>query len=107
MRRRTAFAVLATLLVSACSSGPAPAIYVLGGGGPVTDVAEPLAGRPVILVQRVLMPDYLDVTDIQVRQAGNVMHASSTGRWGERLSSAVRGALANDLGRALPGFVVT
>ncbi len=94
------------LALSACAGRP-PVTYVLGAPGPEAETAEPLIGRPVIEVQRVLMPDYLDVTDILIRRPGNAMDPSATGRWGERLSAGFRRALADDLARALSGFAVT
>jgi uncharacterized lipoprotein YmbA len=94
------------LALSACAGRP-PVLYVLGTPSPAAESAQPLTGRPVIEVQRVLMPDYLDVTDILIRRPGNVMDPSATGRWGERLSVGFRRALADDLARDLPGFTVT
>jgi hypothetical protein len=96
------------LALSACGrAGPPPVTYVLGTPSPAAETAEPLIGRPVIEVQRVLMPDYLDSTDIQIRRPGNVMAPSATGRWGERLSTGFRRALADDLAHHLSGFTVT
>ena len=54
-----------------------------------------------------LVPDHLDVSDILVRRAGNVVAPSPAGRWGERLSVGVTRAVAAGLVRHLPGFVVT
>jgi uncharacterized lipoprotein YmbA len=96
-------------LLSGCGfgGGPAPATYVLGDAAPATDTTQPLVGRNVVYVQRVLVPDYLDTTDIQIRQTANELKASKTGRWGERLSLGVTGAFARTLARLLPGDVVT
>jgi uncharacterized lipoprotein YmbA len=79
---------------------------VLGSPPPAIASVEPLPGRPVIELQRVLVPDYLDVSDIMVRQSANVVAPSHAGRWGERLSVGVTRALAFDLSRRLPDFVV-
>jgi uncharacterized lipoprotein YmbA len=108
-RRAGASAALAvSLCLAACSSaGPPRVTYVLGASAPATASAEPLRGRPVIALERVLVPDYLDVSDIMIRRSGNVVAPSATGRWGERLSGGVRQALASDLSRRLPDFVVT
>ena len=40
-------------------------------------------------LQRVLIPDYLDTTDIQLRVGAYEIHESATGRFGERLSLAI------------------
>jgi uncharacterized lipoprotein YmbA len=81
--------------------------YVLGTAAPRTDSIEPLIGRPVIEIKPVLVSDYLDVSDILVRQAANVVAPSPTGRWGERLSVGITRALATALTRCLPDFIVT
>jgi len=95
------------LVLAGCSSaGPPPATYVLGSSPPAIASTEPLTGRPVIELKRVLVPDYLDVSDIMVRQSANLVAPSPAGRWGERLSVGITRALALDLSRRLPGFVV-
>jgi len=86
---------------------PPRTIYVLGTPAPPVERIEPISARPVIEVKPVLMPDYLDGTDILVRGAGNVMQPSPSGRWGERLSLGATRALAEDLRERLPGYVVT
>jgi uncharacterized lipoprotein YmbA len=99
--------ILAALLLAGCSSGPPPATYVLGSPAPETTRTERLTGRPVIEVKPVLVPDYLDVTDILVRRGANQLAPSRTGRWGERLSVGITRALAADLRNLLPGYIVT
>ena len=81
--------------------------YVLGTPAAGAAGVEPLTGRPVVEVKPVLVPDYLDVSDILVRQAENIVAPSPTGRWGERLSVGITRTLAAGLVRRLPGFVVT
>jgi uncharacterized lipoprotein YmbA len=112
MNRRRVLSLVAFgamgLALSGCgAAGPPPTTYVLGTPAPAANTAEPLSGRPVIQVQRVLMPDYLDVSDLLIRRSANVMQPSQTGKWGERLSVGFRRALADDLGRDLSGFTVT
>lgn len=104
-----ALAVLAVSLgLAGCgSAGPPPVTYVLGASPPAIASAEPLAGRPVIELKRVLVSEYLDVSDIMVRHSANVVAPSPAGRWGERLSVGVMQAIASDLSRRLPNFVVT
>ena len=94
-------------LVGCGPSLPPRSTYVLGMLAPPVERTEPVSGRPVIEVRPILMPDYLDGTDILVRGAGNILQASTTGRWGERLSIGTTRALAEDLRERLPDFVIT
>ena len=109
-RTATAMAALGAyaLALAACGrAGPPPVTYVLGTPAAGAAGVEPLTGRPVVEVKPVLVPDYLDVSDILVRQAENIVAPSPTGRWGERLSVGITRTLAAGLVRRLPGFVVT
>jgi uncharacterized lipoprotein YmbA len=108
MKRRGFFSIGIAALLSGCGTlSKPPATYVLGSAPPATDSARPLIGRKTVYVQRALVPDYLDTTDIQARRAANEMVSSPTGRWGERLSVGITGALTADLARRLPDEVVT
>ena len=104
MTRRKTLLLLAGL--AGCASLPERHIYVLGS------VAEPAAeardnvGRPVIEVRRVLVPDYLDSTDILLRTGTNELKASETGAWGERLSVGITRALTNGLAQRVPSALV-
>ncbi|WP_246526697.1 PqiC family protein [Plastoroseomonas hellenica] len=107
-RRAVTLAMLgaAGVTLAACSSGPPPVTYVLGTPASDSSATVPLAGRPVVEVKPVLVPDYLDTSDIQLRRDGNVVAPSTTGRWAERLSAGVTRAMAAELTRRLPGLVV-
>jgi uncharacterized lipoprotein YmbA len=61
---------------------------------------------PVVQLERVLVPDYLDTRDMLTRADGQVI-ASQTGRWAERLSVGVARALAASLATRLNDVVVT
>lgn len=98
---------LGLALVACASGGPPPASYVLGRSASDAGQATPLAGRPIVEVKPVLVPDYLDVTDIVVRREGNVVTPSTTGRWAERLSVGVSRAIVTEIGRRAPRLVVT
>lgn len=103
-----AILIVTLLAIAGCGrSGPPPTTYVLGQPAPAAASVEPLAGRPVVEVRPVLVPDYLDVSDLMVRRTDNVVMPSTTGRWGERLSVGFTHALAQALGRRLPGVTVT
>jgi uncharacterized lipoprotein YmbA len=93
--------------ITACSlSGPPPAEYVLGTMPAATETTLPQSGLPVVEVNRVQLPDYLDTTDILERRS-NQLVPSPTGRWGERLSVGMTRALIASLAAQLPRLVVT
>jgi uncharacterized lipoprotein YmbA len=54
------------------------------------------------LIRRVLVPDYLDTTDILMRDGSNEVKVNNTGRWDERLSQGLTRALVVDLAARLP-----
>jgi len=89
------FAAIGLVLAACGSTGPPLKTYVLGAPQIADGAADPLLGRPVIEVKRALMPDYLDGTEILVRGPGNLVEASRTGRWRERLSVGATRAIAN------------
>ena len=108
MRRTlTLVGFLTTLSVAGCGfGGPAPTLYVLGAPSPALTVTRPQAGLPVVEVASVRVPDYLDSTDLSVRNREQIV-PSQTGRWGERLSVGVTRALTADLASLLPQAIVT
>ncbi len=97
----------ALIMLAGCTSTPVPKTYVLSPpADPVTSLSNE-AGRPVVEVPTVTMPDYLDTPDIFLRDGHNELNSSLTGRWGERLSLGVTHALVAALTRRLPGSLVT
>ena len=92
---------LATGLVSAvaaCTSSPEPRVYALNNAVDRSAVETPVSlERPGLQLQRVLVPDYLDTTDILLRVGTHELHESTSGRWGERLSLGITRALRADL----------
>jgi len=102
MRRRTL--ALAGLLaaLAACAADVPRQVYVLSN--PATPVAgvSAASAAPTVQLQRVLVPDYLDTTEIRLRVGAHELRSSSTGRWGERLSIGVTRALRADLSARLP-----
>jgi uncharacterized lipoprotein YmbA len=59
-----------------------------------------------IVIRRVVVPDYLDTTDILMRDGTNEVKVNGTGRWDERLSQGLTRALAADLAARLPSYAV-
>jgi uncharacterized protein len=82
-------------------------IYSLDGAMDAQMQNGYIAKRPVMQLQRVLIPDYLDTTDILLRVGPHEIHESSTGRFGERLSLGVTHALRADLESRLPQDSIT
>jgi len=96
------------VLASGCSSGPPPRIYLLnrpldaiGSSTSVADDGLRLQLSPVLL------PDYLDNTELLLRDGPHEITVSATGRWGERLSKGVTHALGAALVTRLPRSSVT
>jgi uncharacterized protein len=66
-----------------------------------SDAATVVRG-PELQLERVLVPDYLDTTDLVLRVNTHEIRESPTGRFGERLSLGVTRALQSDLAARLP-----
>jgi uncharacterized lipoprotein YmbA len=97
----------AVSFLSACSTSPLPRTYVLGSPAAAEPGVVYEAGRRVIELPTVALPDYLDSTDILLRNGQNELTPSTTGRWGERLSLGITHALEAALAQRLPGAAVT
>jgi uncharacterized lipoprotein YmbA len=91
-----------TCVVAGCISGRAQQIYVLNDAADTPRDNEAVVGRTELQLERVLVPDYLDTTEILSRAGEHELHASSSGRWGERLSLGIMHALWADLAIRLP-----
>jgi uncharacterized lipoprotein YmbA len=98
----------AVLCGAACSSGAPRRIYVLTP--PIEPAArttpapadDSVAPKQLLELRRILIPDYLDSTDILTRRGNDEVKASTTGRWGERLSQGLTHAMAADLAARMP-----
>lgn len=97
--------VLVGAALAGCA-GPAPREYVLGAGAGADTTSPVRSGLPVVQVERVVLPDYLDTRNILTRRDRQVV-TSETGRWAERLSVGSTRALATSLAARLQGVVVT
>jgi uncharacterized protein len=100
--RPLALAALFSLAAGCLSHGEYRHIYSLDGAVDAATQAGASAEGPVIHLQRVLIPDYLDTNDILLRVGAHEIHESATGRFGERLSLGVTHALRSDLASRLP-----
>jgi uncharacterized lipoprotein YmbA len=105
----------ATLLcVAACSSGAPRRTYLLTPPteptAPATTTSSPpgnpITSRQRLEVRRVLVPDYLDTTDILMRSGSEEVKVSATGRWGERLSQGLTHAVGADLAARMPQVAI-
>lgn len=99
--------LVAVIVLTGCAASPVLRTYVLGSPAAPDPGVINEAGRPVIEVPTVALPDYLDSTDILLRNGQNELTPSSTGRWGERLSLGITHTLEVDLAKRLPGVLVT
>jgi uncharacterized lipoprotein YmbA len=107
MRPHALACVPSLLCLVACASAPPPRIYLLTPplrSAALTPLTALRSGR--IVIARVLVPDYLDTTDILLRDGSNAVRVSATGQWGERLSRGLTRALAADLAERMPSYEV-
>src|SRR5258706_1975632 len=99
--------VFVSLTLSACgSAGPPPQVYVLGDVDPIRSDSASQLNHPIVELEPVRVPDYLDTTDIVTRQARGLIVASQSARWGERLSTGITRAIGISLGTRLPQLAV-
>jgi len=101
-----ALASLISILAGCLSHREHQHIYSLEGALGTPTGAGAVAEHPVMQLQRVLIPDYLDTTDILLRVGAHEIHESVTGRFGERLSLGVTHALRSDLASRLPLYTI-
>ena len=77
-------------------------VYALDAALDAERNAEAVLKGPELQLQRVLVPDYLDTTDLVLRVSTHEIRESSTGRLAERLSLGVTHALRSDLAARIP-----
>jgi len=90
-------------MLAGCASNPDQSVYIM----PTQPSVQVASGILTLKLQPVILPDYLDTTDLVTRTGQYGIKVSQTGRWGERLSRGVTRALAADLGRRMPDTIVT
>jgi uncharacterized lipoprotein YmbA len=97
---------LGLLMAAGCSSSPPQNVFILSGVANSAPGVRSDSGHPVVRLKPVTVPDYLDNTDIYLRDGQNQLKSSATGRWGERLSVGMARALSEDLTARMPGITV-
>ncbi len=97
---------MVAVLLAGCGFAPPMRTYVLGDRPQGAQAVQPPGGLAVIELKTVSLPDYLDSTDILRRVGPNEVVPSPTGRWGERLSQGITGALASALSRRRPDLSI-
>jgi uncharacterized protein len=106
MNQNAMVLMLMGLVLAGCA-GPPLRLYTLSDA---SDPADPPGSirhiAPVIRVDRVIVPGYLDTQDILVRH-GHVLERSPTGRWATRLSIAATELLSARLAMRRPDALVT
>ncbi len=88
-----------------CASGPSTRLFLLAA--PAAGDSQPATAGAAVQLQTVLVPDYLDTTDILTRAGPHEVAASRTGRWSERLSQGITHALQAGLLSRLHGSRLT
>lgn len=92
------------LLLAACASPPLK-LYTLAAAPQDPDPPPQRSTGPVIVIDRVSLPGYLDTQDLVVRR-GVVLERSLTGRWASRLSVGATDLVTNLLGMRRPDALV-
>ena len=105
LRALLLFGVLLGVAISGCA-GPPKQEYVLRAATAPKAASAVQTALPIVQIERVLLPDYLDTRDILTRRDGRV-EPSESARWAERLSVGMTRALAMSLATQLTGIVVT
>lgn len=100
-----ALAMLTALAVTACAARPLR-LYILNDPAALAPPAQLRPGAPVIEVNRLTLPDYIDTVDILVRR-GSVLERSAGARWASRLSILATNLLTARLAARAPGALVT
>ncbi|WP_299655615.1 PqiC family protein [uncultured Jannaschia sp.] len=95
------------IALGGCANDQPPDTYVLGRPSSTEAAVETYTDQPVIEVKPVLVPEYLDVTELLVRYPDNRVAPVPDARWGERLSMGATRSLSLDLARRVTGVIIT
>jgi len=106
MNRRFWCAVPIASMLAGCTSNPDQSVYIMSAPAGMKSGPQTAPGSLTIKLRPVILPDYLDTTDLVTRTGPYGIEASRTGRWGERLSKGMTRTLAADLSQRLQTYVV-
>jgi uncharacterized protein len=108
MKRIRSFALIALISIAGGCLSHRESRHMYSLDSAVGDATETQAvgQRPVMQLQRVLIPDYADTTGILLRVGVHEIHESAMGRFAERLSLGVTHALRSDLASRLSLYSV-
>jgi uncharacterized lipoprotein YmbA len=90
-----------------CVSNARQSVYVMPAPASLNAGLRVAPATLALKLLPVILPDYLDTTDLITRTGQYGIEASRTARWGERLSKGVTRSLAADLCHRLPAYVAT
>jgi uncharacterized lipoprotein YmbA len=108
---RLACAMALTGLLAACSSAPPPQFITLPASeaplaaSPAASAGGGITG-PVLVVRRVAVPEYLDVSAVRFRAEDSTLGEWPNTTWAERPAVALTRELVARLRVALPGWTV-
>ena len=91
--------LLASVLLAACGTTPAPIYYTL-----VDHQVASVAARgmtPSVAIVQTKLPELIDRPQLVIRNGGNRLQLSEQRRWAEPLRNEIPRVLADDLGRLL------
>lgn len=104
---RAIMLVCLTLLVTGCLSGRPRQVYALSDAPEGSLELTGVGTGPELQLRRVLVPDYLDSTDILIRVGAHELRESPSGHWSERLSLGLTRAMWADLAARLPAGAIS
>lgn len=93
-------------MLAGCTSNPDQSVYIMPAPARINPGSQAAPGSVALKLRPVILPDYLDTTDLVTRTGHYDIAASRTGRWGERLSKGVTRSLAADLCNRLQAHLV-
>jgi uncharacterized lipoprotein YmbA len=96
-------ALALSTLLAACVGGPPPKVYVLTPLPVSSDRPSRASsiGSPMIGVEQVVLPEYLDRPEIVIRDGAHRLDISPSERWAEQLQTNVTRVLAANLSHLL------
>ena len=105
-RRRFAMlgggSLLATSLLTACSTSPSPVLYTIA---PVQGTPRP-GGPKVVVLEQVVLARYLERQQIVRSSDGYLLDVMSNDWWGEPLGAMLGRVLVNELSQRLPDCTI-